>query len=92
MQNRFVRVLSLLGFSIAVLLSSADSLKAQQVFGRIFGTITDATGGAVPNAKVTITDQNKGTTFEANSNESGNYERGQLIPGHVHRFHRGRWI
>ncbi len=81
MRSRLVRVVSLLGFSIALLLSSANSLKSQQVFGRIFGTITDATGGAVPNAKVTITDQNKGTTFEATSNESGNYERGQLIPG-----------
>ena len=81
MQSRLARLLSLLGFTIAVLLSSANSSNAQQVFGRIFGTVTDATGGAVPNAKVTITDQNKGTTFEATTNESGNYERGQLIPG-----------
>src|SRR5689334_22659134 len=49
MRSRLVRVLSLLGFSIAVLLSSANRLEAQQVFGRIFGTVTDATGGAVPN-------------------------------------------
>jgi len=76
-----MRVLSLLGFSVAVLLSSADSLKAQQVFGRIFGTVTDATGGAVSNSKVTITDQNKGTQFDVTTNESGNYEKGQLVPG-----------
>src|SRR5689334_11571678 len=54
---------------------------AQQVFGKIFGTVTDASGGAINNAKVTVTDQSKGTTFEATTNESGNYERGQLIPG-----------
>src|SRR6476646_4419975 len=81
MRNRLVRAFGILTFSVAVLLSSADPLKAQQVFGRIFGTVTDATGGAVPNAKVTITDQNKGTTFEVTTNESGNYEKGQLIPG-----------
>src|SRR3954453_24067847 len=81
MKSRMVRVLSLIGFAVAVFLTSADPLKAQQIFGRIFGTVTDATGGAVPNAKVTITDQNKGTDFDVTTNESGNYDKGQLIPG-----------
>src|SRR5215470_16631781 len=53
----------------------------QQVFGSIYGTVTDATGSAVPNAKVTITDQDKGTRSEVISNESGNYSKGNLIPG-----------
>src|SRR5689334_17838196 len=79
MRSRVVRVLGFL--SVAVFLTSVVPLRAQQVFGRIFGTVTDATGGAVPNAKVTITDQNKGTTFDTTTNESGNYEKGQLIPG-----------
>src|SRR5436305_11452257 len=64
-----------------VLCGVTCQLDAQQVFGRIFGTVTDATGGAVSNAKVTITDQNKGTDFDVTTNESGNYEKGQLIPG-----------
>jgi hypothetical protein len=64
-----------------LLLGLTANANAQQVFGRIFGTVTDATGGAVQNAKVTITDQAKGTQFEATTNESGNYDRGQLIPG-----------
>src|SRR3954466_8032897 len=59
----------------------ASSADAQQVFGRIFGTVTDASGGAVQNAKVTITDQSKATTFDVTTNESGNFEKGQLIPG-----------
>src|SRR5207248_4635973 len=59
----------------------ASSADAQQVFGRIFGTVTDATGGSVQNAKVTITDQSKGTQFDVTTNESGNYEKGHLIPG-----------
>ncbi len=62
-----------------MLLSSAAN--AQQIFGRIFGTVTDATGAAVQNAKVTITDRDKGTQFVVPTNESGNYEKGQLIPG-----------
>src|SRR3954454_15448019 len=81
MKSRTLRVLSLIGLSIALFLTSADPLRAQQIFGRIFGTVTDATGGGVPNAKVTISDQNKGTTSDTTTNESGNYEKGQLIPG-----------
>jgi hypothetical protein len=57
------------------------SLVGQQIFGSIYGTVTDASGGGIPKAKVTITDQEKGTTFEAITNESGNYTRDRLIPG-----------
>lgn len=53
---------------------------AQQVFGRIFGTVIDSSGAAVANAKITITDVNKGTKFEVTTDTSGNYSKGQLIP------------
>src|ERR1035441_2745048 len=53
---------------------------AQQVFGSIFGTVTDASGAAVANAKVTITDASKGTKFEVTTDANGNYNRGQLVP------------
>src|SRR5271155_2414567 len=53
---------------------------AQQVFGSIFGTVTDASGAAVANAKVTITDASKGTKFEVTTDANGNYNKGQLIP------------
>lgn len=67
--------------TFALLFGVISNANAQQVFGRIFGTVTDATGGAVQNAKVTVTDQAKGTQFNATTNESGNYEFNQLIPG-----------
>ena len=54
---------------------------AQQIFGSIVGTVTDPSGAAVNAAKVTIADMQKGTKFEVNTNESGNYTKGQLIPG-----------
>jgi hypothetical protein len=54
---------------------------AQQVFGSIYGTVADASGAAVANAKVTITDQSKGTKFEVSTDASGNYNKGQLVPG-----------
>src|SRR5947208_1892872 len=76
--RRFFQVVLTIAFFALVLPTGSF---AQQVFGRIFGTVTDASGGAVQNGKVTITDQSKGTTFDVTTNESGNYEKGQLIPG-----------
>lgn len=35
----------------------------------------------MPGAKITITDVNKNTRSEVTTNESGNYSKGQLIPG-----------
>jgi hypothetical protein len=67
--------------AFALMIFSTTSAEAQQVFGSIFGTVTDASGGAVNNAKVTITDINKGASFDVTTNESGNYTKGQLIAG-----------
>jgi len=52
----------------------------QAVFGSIFGTVTDPQGAAVANATVTVTDEAKGTTDTATTNESGNYTVTHLIP------------
>src|SRR3954468_6154283 len=53
----------------------------QAVYGSISGNVTDASGAAVPNAKVTITDVGKGVTYSTATNESGNYAQGHLIAG-----------
>jgi Carboxypeptidase regulatory-like domain/TonB dependent receptor len=52
----------------------------QAVYGSILGTVTDPSGAAVPNAKVTATSQTKNTSTEATTNESGNYSVTHLIP------------
>src|SRR5271155_2766659 len=52
----------------------------QAIFGSIAGTVTDPSGAAVPNAKVTVVDQAKGTTDQVTTNESGNYTVTHLIP------------
>ncbi|MDQ6700216.1 MAG: carboxypeptidase-like regulatory domain-containing protein, partial [Acidobacteriota bacterium] len=66
---------------LLTLLALPASTFAQQVYGNIIGTVTDAQGAGVPQAKVTITDQNKNTKSEVTTNETGNYTKGQLIPG-----------
>jgi hypothetical protein len=67
--------------AVVLFVGLAGAAKAQQVFGSIVGTVTDPSGGGVPNAKVTVSDMSKGTKFEVNTNESGNFTKGQLIPG-----------
>jgi hypothetical protein len=54
---------------------------AQAVSGSLVGTISDASGAAVPNAKVTITEMNTGVGRTTQTNESGNYTFSQLRPG-----------
>jgi Carboxypeptidase regulatory-like domain/TonB dependent receptor len=52
----------------------------QSVYGSIYGSVTDNTGAAIPNATVTITDTNKGTTDNVLSNGAGEYRAEHLIP------------
>ncbi|MBV9266535.1 MAG: TonB-dependent receptor, partial [Acidobacteriaceae bacterium] len=66
--------------AFALLWLATNAANAQQVFGSIYGTITDPSGSAVSNAKVTVTDVSKGTSFDVTTNESGIYQKGQLIP------------
>src|SRR6202020_3660148 len=48
---------------LCVLLALLPSrLHAQALFGSLNGTVTDASGAVVPNASITVTDTDKGTT------------------------------
>lgn len=62
-------------------LALPGSSLAQQVYGSIFGTVTDASGSGVPNATITVTEPSKNIRADVTSNETGNYTKGQLIPG-----------
>ena len=56
------------------------SALGQAVYGSIFGTVTDQSGAAVVAAKLTVSSVQKGTKFEATTNETGNYNLTHLIP------------
>src|SRR3984885_11324834 len=78
--NKMIRtalVLALFACASLVLLSPA---RAQSVYGSIFGTVTDKSGAAVPDATVTVTDEAKGTVVTVTSNASGDYSVAHLIP------------
>src|SRR3984885_4213776 len=78
--NRYLRTaLALALFACASLLFNVPS-SAQSVYGSIFGTVTDSSGAAIPNATVTVKDEAKGTVVTATSNGSGDYSVPHLIP------------
>src|SRR5258708_4501886 len=64
---------TLLGFSTPVL--------GQAVNATLLGTVTDSSGAAVANVKVTITETNTGISRASQTNESGNYVLPDLPPG-----------
>jgi hypothetical protein len=80
MQKRMLNRWRTVGIFL-LLFCFGGAMHAQQVFGSIYGTVTDKSGAAIANATVVITDVNKATKFEITTNESGNYTKGQLIPG-----------
>jgi carboxypeptidase family protein len=53
----------------------------QAVYGSVVGTVTDSSGGAVANAKVTIINLDKAVNVTTTTNEAGNYEQQHLIVG-----------
>jgi hypothetical protein len=53
----------------------------QAVYGSIIGTVTDASGAAIPGATITITNTGTNVSEKTKSNESGNFTQSRLIPG-----------
>src|SRR5580692_6169138 len=75
------RQISLLLLSVLLLLVPSRTL-AQAIFGSINGTVTDPSGAVVPNATITITDTDKGTTKVVTTSDSGTFLVHDLIPDH----------
>jgi hypothetical protein len=74
------KALQVLGATFAVLLLCVPTF-SQGSSGRIVGTITDANGGAVAGATVTILDTQRGTSRPLTTDESGAYNAPNLTPG-----------
>lgn len=68
-------------FIVLVCLLAAPAAWAQVTTGQIGGTINDASGAVVPNAKITVTNPATGLTRSSQSNETGNFALTLLPPG-----------
>src|ERR1700730_7022703 len=72
--GQFARVLLCVCFAITTALA--------QYRAGIQGTVADASGAVVKDAKVTVTSQDTGKVVETQSNENGFYTVSGLAPGH----------
>src|SRR6201987_6131525 len=87
MRRILVMTRKLAVLAVAVLLfvlafaNVTPSAFGQAVYGSILGTVTDPQGAAVAGAKVTVTNQRKGSTDETTTNADGNYQVKHLGPG-----------
>jgi hypothetical protein len=66
--------------AIGLLLPVSRSF-GQALNGTLLGTVTDATGAVMPNAKITITETLTGISRSLSTNQSGNYEFSDVPPG-----------
>jgi hypothetical protein len=78
MKTKFWMVLAVSFMSLCMLMPTAAF--AQAVYGSILGTVTDPQGAAVAGAKVTVTNQRKGTEDTTTTNADGNYSVTHLVP------------
>lgn len=67
-----------LGLGIALFALPAS---AQLNYGRIYGAITDQSGGAVAGATVTVIDVDRGISRTLTADDTGQYSASSLLPG-----------
>jgi hypothetical protein len=80
--NKTVKSLSTITFSLLVALITCNPVaKAQLTSGDLVGTITDPTGGAVPQAKVDIVEEATGVRTSQVSDANGQYRFNNLPIG-----------
>lgn len=75
-----MRSRSFLGLLLLVV-AMTGSMRAQTTSGSIAGTVHDPQGAAVPNATVTVTEQDKKLSFTTATDSEGRFAFPQLQPG-----------
>ena len=67
--------------TFASLTLSASLAFGQATSGDLVGTVRDATGAAVPNAAITVTNEGTGVKTQVTANSQGEYRAINLLPG-----------
>ncbi|MEK6281610.1 MAG: carboxypeptidase-like regulatory domain-containing protein [Acidobacteriota bacterium] len=82
MKHHFTVMLRFLSLAVVLLYGVSGVAFAQEVTGSIVGTVSDAAGGAVQGANVTITDAEKKVVVRnVTTNETGEFSVPNLTPG-----------
>lgn len=80
-ESRFCRTILAMLVLLALAGFIPSMLQAQEITGGITGTVTDPSGAAVPNAKVTAHDVARGTDWPTQTNGAGVYNFPRLPVG-----------
>jgi hypothetical protein len=73
--------LAVIALLVLAILLTGRTAPAQGTTGSITGTVTDASGAAVPGATVTVTQTSTNDVHTASTSDSGFYTVPQLSPG-----------
>jgi len=74
-------LLACIAFVVFCLSAFPGMATAQTVTGSLVGHVEDTNGGAIPGARIVVTDIDRGTTREVTTNEDGNFSIGSIEPG-----------
>ncbi|MGC4048934.1 MAG: carboxypeptidase-like regulatory domain-containing protein [Paludibaculum sp.] len=75
------QVPSLVALFITLFTLATNPSFGQTLYGSLTGNVSDASGAAVPNAKIEALNIEKGTIKSATTDERGSYLMGDLLPG-----------
>jgi len=78
---KLCRLMSMAVLLGTILLGFSAPVMGQAVNATLLGTVTDSSGAAVANVKVTVTETNTGISHTSQTNDSGNYVFPDLPPG-----------
>ncbi len=80
-QVRFRASAALIAAGLCCALLAPSGARAQVLYGALVGTVQDASGGVVPGAAVTITNQGTTQSQSTTTNESGRYTFSNVLSG-----------
>ena len=67
--------------ALALILASVMPVSAQSLYGSVVGQIEDASGGAIVNAELMLTNKGTGQVYEAKTDEAGRFSFANVLPG-----------
>ena len=80
-QSKLLHGMQLVALLSVLLFSGRQWVQAQATTGSILGTVSDQSGAVIPNAKVSITDVDRGITKTVVTNGTGAYRVDFLLTG-----------
>ena len=79
--HKMTTKIGLLAILLVAALLGTTTVRAQELYGTLNGTVTDKSGAVVPKLTVTLTNQGTGEVRTVVTDEVGEYRFGDVLPG-----------